>query len=253
MAGRPFTKWYRVWERVTIADFYQELFIIPIIITLALVNIFGTAANRRRAKEWAKIHYPLLDAEFAVVGFGGEKKAGEIPEKLWKEKSKNVYTTYASGRQNVAWLDLKITLYKRYNPFLWAGELAMSFFMDSIPPPQERLEATAYVFDGREKQLAPMQAQGQSAGPVKDSTYDSFVWAAVHKDKMRELRNDRYDLSLTSTKDHPKLPAWISIMSESAEVSEAILTPELIKAITQAGDDLEALIISDQPIDAPQK
>ena len=42
-------------------------------------------------------------------------------------------------------------------------------------------------------------------------------------------------------------------MSESAEVTEALLTPDLVKAITDAGEDLESLIVSDQPIDAPQK
>lgn len=69
---------------------------------------------------------------------------------------------------------------------------------------------------------------------------------------MKQLRQERYDLSLTSTKDHAKLPQWATIMSESAEVTEAMLTPELIKVITDAGEDLESLIISDQPIDAPK-
>jgi hypothetical protein len=42
-------------------------------------------------------------------------------------------------------------------------------------------------------------------------------------------------------------------MSESAEITDALLTPELIKAVTEAGEDLEAMIITDQPIDAPKK
>jgi hypothetical protein len=42
-------------------------------------------------------------------------------------------------------------------------------------------------------------------------------------------------------------------MSESAEVTEFLLTPELIKAIEDAGELLEHLIITDQPIDRPQK
>jgi len=70
---------------------------------------------------------------------------------------------------------------------------------------------------------------------------------------MRILRDERYDISLTTTKDHPKLPNWATVMSESAEVTEVMLTPELIKAVTDAGEDLECLIITDQPIDAPKK
>ncbi|SMQ49364.1 unnamed protein product [Zymoseptoria tritici ST99CH_3D7] len=250
MAGRPYTKWYRVWERVTIKDFYQELTIIPIIVFIILVNLWGAAANRSRAKDWAKIHLPLLSAEYAAVGFGKNKKQPSPDDaELYKEQSKNEYITYCTGRQNVACLDVKLTLYKRYNPLFWAAEVILSFFFESFEMPVERLEATAYAFDGKEKQLVP----GQDSVNAKDSQYDGFVWAIVHKDKMKQLRDDRYDVSLTSTKDHPKLPAWATVMSESAEVTEALLTPELIKAVTEAGEDMEALIISDQPVNAPLK
>jgi len=269
--GRPYTKWYRVWERVTLADFYQEFVIIPILLVIVAVNLWGSRANRFKAKQWAATHLPMLESEFASIGFGGKRRspkvsgdeagglvkavAGstDVPEDMLREKSKGEYTTYATGRQNVAWLDIKITLYPRYNPFKWFGEVLLSFFFDTMPAPVERLEATAYCFDGREKSLVPSPTQGGSGPASKDSTYDGFVWAVVHKDKMKQLRNDRYDVSLTSTKDHPKLPTWATVMSESAEVTEALLTPDLIKAITDAGEDLEALIVTDQGIDAPKK
>lgn len=212
----------------------------------------------------------MLESEYASVGFDGAKRisvgdvqgsglakamAGstDVPEELLREKSKDVYLTYATGRQNVAWLDVKISLYPRYNPFKWAGEIILSFFFDTMPAPTERVEATAYCFDGKEKALVPAQSQSGSGQGSRDSSYDGFVWAVVHKDKMKQLRDDRYDLSLTTTKDHAKLPAWATVMSESAEVTEAMLTPDLVKAVTDAGEDLEALIVSDQPIDAPRK
>ena len=261
-ANRPYTAWYRVWERTTLSDFYQELIVIPVILVIVLVNIIGTRSNRTRAKKWASTYLPMLDSEYASIGFDTRKNARvsdakqeglslagstEVPEDMLKEKSKSEYIAYCTGRQNVAWLDIKITLYKRYNPLAWFGETAMAFFSDSMPDPCERVEATAYAFDGKEKTLLP------SAPASKDSTYDGFVFAVVHKDKMRGLRDERYDISLTTTKDHPKLPNWATVMSESAEVTEAMLTPELIKAVTDAGEDLEALIITDQPIDAPKK
>ncbi|KAK5123795.1 hypothetical protein LTR85_002431 [Meristemomyces frigidus] len=263
-AGRPYTKWYRVWERVTFADFYQELVILPILLLVVLVNLWGSRANRHRAKQWAATHLPMLQSEFASIGFGGGKTspklsdaqtgglAGstDVPDDMLKEKSKGEYITYATGRQNVAWLDVKLTLYPRYNPFKWLVEVLMSFFFDTMPAPTERVEATIYCFDGKEKALIPSSGSGPGS---KDSTYDGFVWAVVHKDKMKQLRDDRYDVSLTTTKDHPKLPAWATVMSESAEVTEALLTADLVKAITDAGEDLEALIVTDQPIDAPKK
>lgn len=265
MQGRPYTKWYRVWERVTIRDFYAELFILPVIIVVVLINMYGSWLNSKKAKQWMAAHLSTLDSEFAQVGFRkrvpsakdveekGLAKAmasvQNVDEGVLKQKGKNEYFTYATGRQNVAHLDLKISLYKRFNPFLWAGEAVLSFFFDSIPAPAERVEATAYVFDGKEKIHAP----NAPASGGKDSSYDGFVFAIVHKDKMRQLREDRYDISLTTTRDHQKLPEWATTMSESAEITEALLTPELIKAITDCGEDLEALIVSDQPIDAPKK
>ncbi|KAK1063399.1 hypothetical protein LTR12_007458 [Friedmanniomyces endolithicus] len=270
-AGRPYTKWYRVWERTTLADFYQELVLLPILVLVVLVNLWGSRANRQRAKEWAATHLPMLESEFASIGFSGKRssKLGlkdeaesselaktlvgstDVPDDMMREKSKDTYITYATGRQNVAWLDIKLTLYPRYNPFKWFFEAAGSFFLDSMPMPVERMEAIAYCFDGKEKAMVS-QTPSQGVGS-KESTYDGFVWAVVHKDKMKQLREDRYDLSLTTTKDHPKLPIWTTVMSESAEVTDALLTPEMIKAVTDAGEDLEALIVSDQPMDAPKK
>jgi hypothetical protein len=249
-----------VWERVTIADFYQELVIVPLIVLVIFVNLWGAGLNTKRAKEWAKTYFPLLEEEYAAVGYAGsigQKDLGKViaqsrsvPASLLKEKSKNEYVTYATGRQNVAWLDVKITLYKRYNPFLLLAEYVLTFLFDMGAPPTERLEATAYCFDGKEKALVPSQNLGPGN---KDSTYDGFVWAIVHKDRMKTLREDRYDVSLTSTKDHPSLPTWVTVMSESALITEALLTPELIKAVNDAGEDLEALIVTDQPVDAPKK
>lgn len=263
-ANRPYTAWYRVWERTSLSDFYQELVIIPLILVIVIVNVIGTRANRTRAKKWASTYLPMLESEYASIGFDGRKHARladakqdgvveaiagstEVPEGVLKEKSKSEYIAYCTGRQNVAWLDIRISLYKRYNPLAWFMETATGFFIESAPASDEKVEATAYCFDGKEKTLLP------SAPASKDSTYDGFVFAVVHKDKMKGLRDERYDISLTTTKDHPKLPIWATVMSESAEVTEAMLTPDLIKAVTDAGEDLEALIITDQPIDAPKK
>ncbi|KAK4989321.1 hypothetical protein LTR50_003313 [Elasticomyces elasticus] len=264
LGARKYTKWYRIWERTTLADFYIELFVLPLILIVLLVHTYGTRTNKRKAQQWASTHAPVLQHEFAVVGFGGRKapkvddvssqgllKATQsesliVPEELLKEKSKNEYITYATGRQNVAFVDIKLTLLRRYNPIALFGDAALAFFLDSMPAPVERMEATAYSFDGKESEMVKSAKAG-------NSTYDGFVWAIVHKDSMATLRNDRYDLSLTSTKDHPKLPIWATVMSESAEVTEAMLTPELLKAVEECGEDLEALVVSDQPMEQPKK
>ena len=244
---------------------------------MILVHLWGTRKNKRKAKAWITAHAPALEKEFAVVGFGGRKAPSVddvqssglanalssndlvIPQELLKEKTAQEYVTYATGRQNIAFVDVTLSLFKRYNPLYLMGEYVLSFFFDSIATPTERMEATAYAFDGKEKELVPVPGgkQGQeiieSRGKGSSSTYDGFVWAVVNKDVMRRLRDDRYDVSLTSTKDHPKLSSWATVMSESAEVSEVLITPDLIKAVEAAGDALEYLIVSDQPLDKPTK
>ncbi|KAF1816558.1 DUF1682-domain-containing protein [Eremomyces bilateralis CBS 781.70] len=251
----PYTKWYRVWERASPSDFILEAIIIPVIAIVVLIHFWGKRRNQRTAHAWIKAHAPVLKKEFASVGFEGRKKDDELddselvdPAKLLKTKAFNEYTTYATGRQNVAFVDIRITLLKWYNPAVIAGENLVNLFFESLEATQERVQANLYCFDGKESQLAP-----GLAGKTPNSTFDGFVWAIVHKDAMRRLREGQYDLSLTTTKEHPKLPNWATIMTESAEITDTLLTPELIKAVEQAGDSLEALIISDQPIEQPTK
>lgn len=271
-----FTKWYRVWERTSPSDFYQEAVVLPLIIVLVGLHIWGRRKNRRIAKGWLKAHGPALEQEYAVVGFEGRKpptiddvqssglaKAtaadeGVVSDNILKEKTAQEFITYATGRQNVAFLDIKLSLFKRYNPLTLILELVMSFFLESVRAPAERMEATAYAFDGREKDLVPVRSkQDQESQDSRfkgtQSAYDGFVWAVVHKECMRYLRDDRYDLSLTGTKDHAKLPIWATVMSESAEITDLLLTTDLIKAVESAGDDFEYLIITDQPLDKPIK
>lgn len=246
--GRPYTKWYRVWERVTYKDFYQEFVILPILLVVVAVNVVGTQINKARMRAWAAAFVPLLEAEYAQVGQDKEAvSSAGAPEQKLKQGKMSEWSTYATGRQNAAFTDVKISLHKRFNPLLWVFELVLSFLFESIPTPMERMLATTYVFDGKEKLMLPDATAGGN------SSYDGFVWAVVHKDFMQQLRNDRYDLSLTATRDNAKLPEWATVMSESSEVTDALLTPELVKAIEQCGEDLEALIITDQPIDAPKK
>lgn len=266
IAGRPYTKWYRVWERTTLDDFRLEMYILPFLFAIIVIHVWGTKRNRSKARNWAKAHVPILQQEFVQVGYlkpaagasgvGEDDLAGALIDaakldNVVREKKADEYTTYATGRQNVAFVDFKLTLAKRFNPFLRIGEHVLPLFFESFPTPQERLEATAYVFDGQESKIAPVYGK-TDAKKVPNSAFDGFVFAVVHKDIMKRLRDDRYDLSLTTTRDHAKLPIWTTVMSESAEVTDTLLTPELVKAIEDAGDAFEALVVTDQPMDQPR-
>lgn len=215
-------------------------------------HVFGSRRNKAKAKAWMRAHAPLLRSEFSSVGFDGvpsNPDAQDDGSGLMKEKSLFQFESYATGRANTAFVDINISLTKRFNPILGGLEYVLGTFLDSAPVPRDTVDATVYPFDGREHKI--VASVPGSEVKVNKSTYDGFVWAIVHKERMQRLRDDRYDASLTITKDNPKLPPWLAVMSENAEITQTFLTPELIDAVTKAGDNFEFMIVTDQPIDKP--
>lgn len=253
----PYTKWYNVHERHSLSEFKAEGVIVAISAVILLFHVMGARANRSKARSWIRANGPVLREEFALVGFGGvpTMDTDDIkPDSLLREKSLFEFATYASGRQNTAFVDVKLTLTKRFNPVVDLVETAAAFLSDLFAPRGDVMEAFLYPFDGKENLTLPA-LPGAEEARAKDgkSTYDGFVWAVVHKDSMKRLREDRYDVSLTATKDNSKLPAWLTVMSESAEVTDTMLTKDLVDAVAAAGDDFEYLIVSDQPVEKPVK
>lgn len=75
---RPYTKWYNVGERVELADFYSEMFIVPFIVVVIFIHVWGTRMNRSKAKAWSDAHATILSKEFAQVGTGGAEKSSTM-------------------------------------------------------------------------------------------------------------------------------------------------------------------------------
>lgn len=263
---RPFSKWYNVHERHSLSEFKVEGGILVCIGIVLVLHMIGARLNRSKARKWAQAHAVAIASEFALVGFEGvspvhadksgdelvEALSGERAGEVLKEKSLFEFATYATGRQNVAFMDAKLTLKKRFSPFTTIVESALGFFSESFAPPEDSLEAILYPFDGMEANTVP-GIPGAAELKVKDSksTFDGFVWAIVNKERMKQIRDDRYDLSITSTRDHAKLPIWLTTMTESAEITDTLLTPELIKAAEGAGELLDYFIVTDQPVEKP--
>ncbi|KAK3333819.1 hypothetical protein B0T19DRAFT_138407 [Cercophora scortea] len=257
---RPYTKWYNVHERHSLSEFKVEGLILASIAVVLLLHLFGARLNRTKAKKWIRAHAAPLAVEFALVGYSGvpssaDKSSAELEklsEQSLKEKSLFEFATYATGRANVAFVDVKLTLKKRFNPLTTFVETALGFFTDSFDQPADIVEATLYPFDGKEALTVPgLPGAAEIRAKDSKSTFDGFVFALVHKESMKKVRDDRYDVSLTITKDHAKLPSWLTVMTESAEITELMLTPELIKTAEAAGDLFEYLIVSDQPVERP--
>ena len=176
---------------------------------MVLVHFWGTRKNKRIAKKWMAVHAPLLDSEFALVGFHdqpkmtpypeGKNNAGEgvtmqdtgpessyvqndtpltgasigvqagqgllaasakltgdnVPDDMLKEKTPAEYQSFATGRMNVAFMDVIITMHKRYNPGMLLAENVMGLFFESFKPPSEKVETIVYPFNGREQDFVP--------------------------------------------------------------------------------------------------
>lgn len=240
-------------ERHSLDEFRVEGYILGVIAVLVVFHLLGSRRNKSKARAWARAHAPLLRSEFSSVGFDGVPASPDAEAddgaSIIKEKSLFQFEAYATGRANVAFVDVNLGLKKRFNPILSTVETVFGTFLDTVQAPRDTASATIYPFDGREAKVVP-SVPGTEVKAAK-SSYDGFVWAVVHKEKMQKLRDDRYDVSLTSTKDNSKLPSWLAVMSESAEITNTFLTPELIDAVTKAGDLFEYLIITDQSIDKP--
>ncbi|KAK1750743.1 DUF1682 domain-protein [Echria macrotheca] len=252
--GRPYTKWYNVHERYTWADFRTEGIILACVAVVLVLHLIGARLNRSKARRWISAHAATLASEFALVGFSGAAVADQDAESMLREKSLFEFATYATGRANVAFVDVKLTLTKRFNPLAVLSEYILGFFFESFGAAAgDVCEAVLYPFDGKEALLVPgLPGAAEKSQKEGKSAYDGFVWAIVNKEVMKQVRDDRYDVSLTYTKDHAKLPSWLTVMSESAEITDTLLTPELIAAAEAAGDNFEYLIVSDQPVEKPK-
>ncbi|RVD86367.1 uncharacterized protein DFL_004647 [Arthrobotrys flagrans] len=246
--------WYAFWLRVNPKDFLTEYFIIGFLTLMVSWHFIGVSVNRKIAKNWILKNVPLLQREYARVGFQRtlttteeakeDVAAGKFvgnEKDLIREESSQEFVHYTSGRMNVLSTVFDIKLKGRGNPFLWCFEIVTSFFMDTFAAPSDTVTITTYTSDG---------ADASKTGG-HNSKYDGFVWGVVNKKVMAAHRSARYDLSLTKTVDTPKLPAWLTVMTESAEITDTMLTKELIAAIEKIGQGFQYLAITDQPIDKP--
>ncbi|KAL1870523.1 hypothetical protein VTK73DRAFT_2597 [Phialemonium thermophilum] len=267
--ARTYTKWYRIHERHSLSEFKAEGLILGCIAVIVILHLIGSRLNRSKARKWAKAHVAPLAAEFALVGFDSvpapiaDKMGDELiqaladenarrGESILREKSLYEFATYATGRQNVAFVDIKLTLKKRFNPVQTLIETVIGFFSDGFTS-EDTAEAILYPFDGLEAATVPgLPGAAELRAKETKSTYDGFVWAIVNKERMKQVREDRFDVSITTTKDNVKLPNWLTVMTESAEITNALLTPELIKAAEAAGELLDYFIVTDQPVDRPK-
>lgn len=245
--------WYAIWERHSANEFVTEGYIFALLVAVVVMHVWGSRRNRKIVRNFVSAITPVLINEFALVGLSetvypntlGETQQEFDVDSAFEPLSHTEYVSYASGRQNIAFMHTTISLQRRNNPIAWLAEYAASFLFDSIRAPADSVTMTIQPFDGSEP-------GGKSTiGNNSSSKYDNFIWALVNKRQMKRWRDERYDLSLTRTSDWDALPGWLAVMGESKEVGDMCLHKELKEVITECGSFLEFLLITDMPKEKP--
>ncbi|KAK9369381.1 hypothetical protein V1509DRAFT_620621 [Lipomyces kononenkoae] len=226
-----------VLSRIWYYNWWNEIWFFVIVVAFVALHVAGNSWNKRTATKWMKSQADALRSQFFQVGFDNSVTTMETSQmpvsKYLKRVSPVDYVFYATGRLNISLVQGKISLLTRHNLIMLVLEYALSFLM-STEPPKDVVEFIAKPTDSDK------------------SSYDGFVFAIVNKEIMKRVREDSYDLSLTKTTDHPKLPVSCTVMSESAEITETLFTPELLDAVKAAESVLQYLVISDLPVDRPK-
>lgn len=244
----PASPWYAVWERHSLSEFKSEGWILFAMAVVVIAHIWGSKRNRAIATGFIATIAPVLSKEFSQVGFSKQAKESEDvdADKIVKANSNQDFVSYATGRNNVAFLNTTIKLQRRNNPVAWFIEAALGFFFEALATTSnDSVTMILCPFDG-----ADPTTNGKTNS---NSKYDNFVWAIVNKKHMRRWREERYDLSLTRTSDWESLPNWLAVMGESKEIGDTCLYNELKEIVKECGSFLEFLLVSDMPKEKPTK
>ncbi|EGW32947.1 uncharacterized protein SPAPADRAFT_60286 [Spathaspora passalidarum NRRL Y-27907] len=212
-----------IWQRIAIRNWSLEIVTVSFIFSFIAIYKLGDLYNQSKATTFLKGISPVLKKHFYQVGVTGDK--------LYVKDSAENFSSYATGRTNIAKVDIKISLQPRQNLFVWILEYVLGFFTGSVKIPTDKAEIT----------ITP------------SVQYDNFIVAIVSKLGMNDARKFNYFLSLCKTNDSTNLPESFVYMSEANEFQDKFSIPELNKALTlQSASFVKFIAATDQPVERPE-
>lgn len=213
-----------IWGRIKVNDWTLEY------ITLAFTAIFivcfkiGDIYNNRLVVKFLDGVKDTMESNFFQYGTSKD-------DLYIKDNAEN-YSSYATGRTNIARVRMDFKLRPRHNIFVWFLEGVMSFFTEAVQKPIDKVDIV----------ITPSVA------------YDNFIVGIVSKLGMNIFRKFNYFLSLTKTQDSPNLPESFVFMSEGNEFQEKVMTNELAESLTlQSADYIRYISFTDQATERPEK
>ena len=200
------------------ALFKTEAYLLAAVIAYVVLAFYGSTANKSSIKKWFSAHRHILEQQFSKPSSRSD---------LVFDGSSDAYN-FSTGRRNVTSLHTVFTLKPRHDFFQWIYHFVWTL-VDLHYRPKDDV-----TLDFR---LTPTALS------------DNFVFGVVAKDELLSIKQDRWDLTFTKTTENSALPPSLSVMSEFADITENILKPNLIAALSNPKilPYFRSLTITDQP------
>ncbi|KAG9036489.1 hypothetical protein FRB95_008787 [Tulasnella sp. JGI-2019a] len=210
------------------AMFKTEGLILGALLLYYLFSFVSSTLKARKASAWVEAHQNLYNSQFSRPG---------TPDTVLADGPTD-YFLFSTGRRTVAYLHTIIAFWPSHDLVQVVYETVNSIIDLSYSPKDT------------------VTLDFQLSGPPSPG----FVFGIISKLHMKNLRKERFDLMyFTKSSTNTALPAAVTLMSESADISDLILkstagTALLAKiADPVVGKYLRSLIISDQPTERPTK
>ncbi|TBU32753.1 DUF1682-domain-containing protein [Dichomitus squalens] len=188
------------WKFVTFrpAYFKNELYFLGAFLFYLLFYYVGKTANKGRANKWFETHLPLYKTQFSRPA----NAEGLVAD------GNSDFFAFSTGRRALTSLHTTFTLRPRHDLL----QIIYQFGRGIV-------ELDYNVYDKVELEFTFREPVG------KEGVVPEAVWAIVAKDEMKQLRNDRWDLTFTKTTEHSALPPSLVVMSEFADITTNLLKP----------------------------
>ncbi|XP_059057685.1 PAT complex subunit CCDC47 [Achroia grisella] len=186
----------------------------------ALAYAFGRAKNTSIAVNFLKLHKPLLDDNFTLVGESGADVVS-AEGSGWRREAEHCFTMWCSGRLCCEGMLLTLKLIKRQD--------LVHVALGVVRPTTDTLLVKVEL--------------------GKDDS-DPFVLCVAQKKIASKLAKEMQDLSVFCPErragDKHGLPPSLAVLSECAEATGAVLDARVTAALTQYARHLQFIHVSDR-------
>ncbi|XP_050665775.1 PAT complex subunit CCDC47 isoform X2 [Leptidea sinapis] len=187
----------------------------------AISYMIGRAKNTSIATNFLKLHKPLLDDNFTLVGETGLDVVAVGDQRGWKREAEHCFTMWCSGRQCCEGMLLTLKLIKRQD--------LIHVLLGLARPNPDTLQLRIEL--------------------GKDDS-DPFVLCVAQKKLATKLGKEMQDLSLFCGERRPGdkhgLPGSLSVLSECAEATGAVLDSRVTAALNLYHQHIQYIHISDR-------